>query len=226
MPSRAGNTGNRNAPIPKNCSVTSETKAPTTPIQLRAAWVPVRTEALFSEGSSGEYEASARKRRSAETHNRKPTSSFSRRLPVGTKMLARKCMWAVSHTGRKSVPWRKSARASSLCQEGRAAAMAEFGRSVQLASRQNAVPEGGFPGVSGTVGKPTTLLEMPQIRQGDHDDAKHDSVDDKYPQAIGLQVSNEPGDCRVTDECRDDDPNQERGVHSGGQALLAKLVRF
>jgi hypothetical protein len=57
--------------------------------------VPVRTEALFNEGSSGEYEASARKRRSAETHSRKPISSFSRRLPVGTKMLVRKCMWAV-----------------------------------------------------------------------------------------------------------------------------------
>src|ERR1700726_2009973 len=54
-------------------------------------------EALFSEGSSGEYEASARKRRSAETHNRRPVSSLSRRLPVGTKMLARKRMRAVSH---------------------------------------------------------------------------------------------------------------------------------
>ena len=53
------------------------------------------------EGSSGEYEASARKRRSAETHNRNPTSSFSRRLPVGTNMLARKRMWAVSYTGAK-----------------------------------------------------------------------------------------------------------------------------
>jgi hypothetical protein len=43
-------------------------------------------------------------------------------------------MWAVSHTGRKLVPWRKSARASSLCQEAVAAAMAEFAGSVQLAS--------------------------------------------------------------------------------------------
>lgn len=68
--------------------------APTTPIQLRAAWDPVRTEALFSEGSSGEYEASARKRRSAETHSRKPINSFSRRLPVGAKILERKFMMA------------------------------------------------------------------------------------------------------------------------------------
>src|SRR6266851_10353406 len=71
------------------------------PIQLRAACDPVSTEALLNDGSSGEYEASARKRRSAETHSRKPISSFSRRLPVGTKMLARKRMWAVSYTGAK-----------------------------------------------------------------------------------------------------------------------------
>src|ERR1017187_7570736 len=94
----AGKTGIRKAPMPKNCSVTSEMSAPTTPIQLRATWVPVSTEALFSEGSSGEYEASARKRRSAETHNRNPISSFSRRLPVGVKMLVRKRMWAVVPT--------------------------------------------------------------------------------------------------------------------------------
>ena len=56
------------------------------PIQLRAACDPVRMEALFSDGSSGEYDASARKRRSAETHNRNPTSSFSRRFLVGVKI--------------------------------------------------------------------------------------------------------------------------------------------
>lgn len=66
------------------------------PIQLRAACEPVSTEALFSEGSRGEYEASARKRRSAETHNRNPTSSLSRRLLVGTKMRAKNVMWASS----------------------------------------------------------------------------------------------------------------------------------
>src|SRR5271156_5196229 len=82
----AGKTGSKKAPIPKNCSVKSEMSAPTTPIQLRATWVPVSTEALFSEGSSGEYEASARKRRSAETHNRNPTSSLSLRLLVGVKI--------------------------------------------------------------------------------------------------------------------------------------------
>ncbi len=57
------------------------------PIQLRAARDPVSTEALLSEGSSGEYEASARKRRSAETHNRNPTSSLRRRLLVGSKIV-------------------------------------------------------------------------------------------------------------------------------------------
>src|SRR5271169_6660234 len=101
-------------------------RAPTTPIQLRATWVPVSTEALFSEGSSGEYEASARKRRSAETHNRNPISSLSRRLPVGTKMLARKRMWAVSHGYNNPVA--QSARAQSLLQEPGRPAMEELGR--------------------------------------------------------------------------------------------------
>src|SRR5271168_3545570 len=130
----AGKTGSKKAPIPKNCSVKSEMSAPTTPIQLRATWVPVSTEALLSEGSSGEYEASARKRRSAETPSRKPISSLSRRLPVGTKMLARKRMWAVFHTG-QNTPWRKSARASSLCQERVQGAMPDLGRGVELSSR-------------------------------------------------------------------------------------------
>ena len=62
--------------------------APTMPIQLRATREPVSTDALLSDGSSGEYDASARKRRSAETHNRKPSSSLSRRLFVGLKIRA------------------------------------------------------------------------------------------------------------------------------------------
>src|ERR1035438_4963855 len=63
------------------------------PIQLRAACDPVRIEALLSDGSSGEYEASARKRRSAETHNRNPTSSFRRRFLVGRKIFDKNVMW-------------------------------------------------------------------------------------------------------------------------------------
>src|ERR1035438_10239229 len=93
MPNMKGKIGSRNAPMPKNCRVRSEMSAPTTPIQLRATWVPVSTEALFSEGSSGEYEASARKRRSAETHNRNPTSSFRRRFLVGVKIFEKNVMW-------------------------------------------------------------------------------------------------------------------------------------
>jgi hypothetical protein len=85
----AENTGSRNAPIPNPCNTKSEMRAPTTPIQLRAARDPVSTEALFNEGSSGEYEANARKRRSAETHNKNPTSSLSRRLLVGAKICER-----------------------------------------------------------------------------------------------------------------------------------------
>src|ERR1700690_3352276 len=63
------------------------------PIQLRAACEPVRMEALLSDGSSGEYDASARKRRSAETHNRNPTSSFRRRFLVGRKIFDKNVMW-------------------------------------------------------------------------------------------------------------------------------------
>ena len=85
-PSMAESTGSKNAPRPNPCSSRSAIRAPTTPIQLRAARDPVNTEALFKDGSSGEYEASARKRRSAEIHKRKPTSSFSRRLLVGAKI--------------------------------------------------------------------------------------------------------------------------------------------
>src|SRR5580658_1772422 len=63
------------------------------PIQLRAACDPVRIDALFSDGSSGEYDAKARKRRSAETHNRNPTSSFRRRFLVGVKIFEKNVMW-------------------------------------------------------------------------------------------------------------------------------------
>src|SRR5713101_6444920 len=86
VPSTVAKTGSRNAPRPKNCSIRSETTAPTSPIQFRALREPVSTEALLNEGSSGEYEASARKRRSAETHKRSPISSLSRRLLVGAKI--------------------------------------------------------------------------------------------------------------------------------------------
>src|SRR5437868_12655857 len=56
------------------------------PIQLRAVRELVRNDSVLNEGSSGEYEDSARKRRSAETHNRNPISSLSRRLLVGAKI--------------------------------------------------------------------------------------------------------------------------------------------
>ena len=62
------------------------------PIQLRAACDPVSREALFSDGSSGEYDASARKRRSAEMHNRNPISSFSRLFLVGSKIFEKNFM--------------------------------------------------------------------------------------------------------------------------------------
>src|SRR5262249_31627657 len=88
IPSPVANTGSRKAPTPKNCRRRSEPNAPTIPIQFRATREPVNTEALFSDGSRGEYDANARKRRRAETHKRNPSSSFSRRLFVGLKMRA------------------------------------------------------------------------------------------------------------------------------------------
>ena len=94
MPNTATSPGSKKAPIPKNCNRTSEAIAPTIPIQLRAARVSVSTEALFSDGSSGEYETTARKRRSAQTQRTNPISSFSRRLPVGRKTLERRLMLA------------------------------------------------------------------------------------------------------------------------------------
>src|SRR5579872_780615 len=92
MPSTAKKMGSRNAPTPKPCRTRSEMSAPTTPIQLRAARAPVNTEALLNEGSRGEYEAKARKRRSAKIHKRKPISSLSRRLLVGAKICLRYLM--------------------------------------------------------------------------------------------------------------------------------------
>src|SRR5690349_8711662 len=53
------------------------------PTQFCVGFHAGRLEAVFIEGSDGEYEASARKRRSAETNNRNPISSLSRRFLVG-----------------------------------------------------------------------------------------------------------------------------------------------
>src|SRR5271169_6311023 len=57
--------------------------APTTPIQLCAGRPAGGFAAVFSDGSSGEYETRARTRRVAKTKTRKPISSLSRRLAVG-----------------------------------------------------------------------------------------------------------------------------------------------
>src|SRR5580693_5339808 len=73
---------------------------------------------------------------------------------------------------------------------------------------------------------PTRLLKMPRVCQGDYDDANHDPVNDKYPQSVGLQVTNEPGDSGVTDNRRNDDANDKRRLHPGRQALLVNLVRL
>ena len=73
--------------MPKPCNIKeSPAVAPTRPIQLRAARDPVSTDALLNDGSSGEYEASARNSSSPETHSRNPINSFSRRLFVGANI--------------------------------------------------------------------------------------------------------------------------------------------
>src|SRR5205807_6116189 len=104
VPIMPANNGRRNAPTPKNCSRRSETKAPTMPIQLRAACDPVSTDALLKDGSSGEYEAKARKRRSAETPNKNPTSSLSRRLFVGLKIRETNFIGASPHRRANHTP--------------------------------------------------------------------------------------------------------------------------
>jgi hypothetical protein len=63
--------------------------APTIPIQLRATREEVSAETVFIDGSRGEYDMSDKKRRSAETHNRKPINSLRRRLLVGEKTFSR-----------------------------------------------------------------------------------------------------------------------------------------
>src|SRR5256884_2012903 len=118
IPNPMANTGIRNAPMPQNCSIKSAMTAPTKPIQFRAACEPVSTEALFRDGSSGEYEASARKRRRAETHNRNPISSLSRRLLVGAKIREKYFIWRIVPRRKTLLPALPNhARARRLCQE-------------------------------------------------------------------------------------------------------------
>src|SRR5437763_13818292 len=76
---------------PKPWRKMSATVEPTRPIQFREPCDGPKP-AVFSEGSRGEYETRARKRRPAQTNSKKPTSSLSRRLSVGVKTRARNFM--------------------------------------------------------------------------------------------------------------------------------------
>src|SRR5664280_3077788 len=87
-------TGTRNTATPKSCSAKSLRMAPNTPIQLCAGLEAGGVDAVFNEGSSGEYDTSARTRRAAKTNTRKPISSLSRRLAVGVKAREAIVMWA------------------------------------------------------------------------------------------------------------------------------------
>src|SRR6185312_10334365 len=87
------------------------------PIQLRAVRELVRNDSVLKEGSSGEYEANARKRRRAETHNRNPISSLSRRLLVGAKILDKYFIWRIVPRRKTLLPALPNhARARRLCQ--------------------------------------------------------------------------------------------------------------
>src|SRR5271157_1028912 len=81
-------TGIRKTATPKTCNARSLTMAPKTPIQLCAGRPAGGFDAVFSEGSSGEYEIRARTRRTAKTKTRNPISSLSRRLAVGVNVRA------------------------------------------------------------------------------------------------------------------------------------------
>src|ERR1039457_6544830 len=96
-------TGTRNTATPNSCSPRSLTMATATPIQFWAGLEMGGVDAVFSEGSSGEYDTSARTRRTAKTNIRKPISSLSRRLAVGVKAREAIVMWAF---GRATEPLR------------------------------------------------------------------------------------------------------------------------
>src|SRR5208282_649309 len=69
---------------------------------------------------------------------------------------------------------------------------------------------------------PICLLQMPHIRQDDHNGAGHDAVHNENAQAVGLQVANQPGNRSVTDNRGNDNADEERRMHARGQALLAE----
>src|SRR5207248_8483018 len=148
IPNPIANTGIKNAPMPQNCSIKSAMTAPTKPIQLRAACEPVSTEALLNDGSSGEYEASARKRRSAETHSKNPISSLSRRLLVGAKIREMDFMGALDTvlTLLPTVP--THARARRLCQEAGGRTIEELVQSIDLVYVMWGSRRIGFRGVA------------------------------------------------------------------------------
>src|SRR5450631_3161337 len=86
---RTRNAGTRKAETPSSCKATSLPMAPKIPTQLCAGWPATGVVAVFLDGSSGEYDTSARTRKAAEISSRKPTSSLSRRFDVGVNTRVR-----------------------------------------------------------------------------------------------------------------------------------------
>src|SRR5690348_15147968 len=81
-------SGTKKAEIPNTCKVRSLMTAPNGPIQLCDGRPAGGVAAVFNEGSSGEYDTSARVRRTAKTNTKKPISSLSRRFGVGVNARA------------------------------------------------------------------------------------------------------------------------------------------
>jgi len=78
------------------------------------------------------------------------------------------------YTGRKTVLWRKSARALLLCQEAEPAAMAEFAGSAQLDYSANAAPKPRLPGIVVTKERWCFLQQLlqkvlPVVHESPHD---------------------------------------------------------
>ena len=200
--------------------------APTTPIQLRAAREPVSTDALFSDGSSGEYEANARKRRSAETHNRKPISSLSRRLLVGAKICERYLIGVFGrYAGTTLLP-----AVPDLCQSLsimtriREPYNSGFGAVSRVTNTTCATDRRRTPAPVAHAGLVSDYLQVPQERETDHNHAHHDAINNEDFQTVGLKISNQPGNRGISNDRRNHHSHKKGHVHSRGQTLFLQFV--
>lgn len=83
----------------------------------------------------------------------------------------------------------QSARALTLCQEGRVPTIEEFDRSVELVSRRFFFYLRRISACS---------LQVHRERERNYDDADYDTIDDERAQRVGLKVADQPRDRGVT----------------------------